>query len=104
MGGPARPAEKNIVLDAPKTIARPELKIASWRERGLEPVVALPGDEPANAIALSGDLGTEYWFTFNNFYVITRYNHSALYAMAVHQLAQAIYRQAAGKLREADSQ
>jgi membrane-bound lytic murein transglycosylase B len=27
---------------------------------------------------------------YRNFYVITRYNHSPMYSMAVHQLAQAI--------------
>ncbi|MFK5976875.1 MAG: lytic murein transglycosylase B [Sulfurovum sp.] len=32
----------------------------------------------------------ELWFGAKNFFVITRYNHSAYYAMAVHQLAQKI--------------
>ena len=32
----------------------------------------------------------ELWYATKNFYILSRYNHSAYYAMAVHQLAQKI--------------
>ena len=47
----------------------------------------LPPDTPATLIELEGGDGPEYWIGLNNFYVITRYNRSPLYAMAVSQLA-----------------
>ena len=54
-----------------------------------------PGpDTPVALVRLDGAEGPEYWAGFRNFYVITRYNRSALYAMAVHQLAVAIGREA----------
>ena len=48
----------------------------------LEKMVAL--------IRLRSDAESEYWLGEWNFYVITRYNRSPMYAMAVLQLAQAL--------------
>ena len=44
----------------------------------------------ATAMRLKGKQGNEYWIGLNNFYVITRYNHSKLYAMAVFQLSETL--------------
>jgi membrane-bound lytic murein transglycosylase B len=55
--------------------------------RGYRAVEATPA-LPATLVTLEGAQGTEHWLAFKNFYVITRYNRSPLYAMAVHQLAQ----------------
>jgi len=47
-------------------------------------------DYQVTAIQLEGDHGFEYWLGLPNFYVITRYNHSLMYAMAVYQLSEEI--------------
>lgn len=49
-----------------------------------------PGGELGALIELQTAAGPEYWVGLQNFYVITRYNHSPLYAMAVYQLAQEV--------------
>lgn len=41
-------------------------------------------------LKLTNKRDSEYWVAWNNFYVITRYNHSALYSMSVHLLSQKI--------------
>ena len=46
--------------------------------------------QKAKIIAFEQENGEELWATSENFYVITRYNHSPLYAMAVYQLSLAI--------------
>lgn len=59
-------------------------------QQGLVPrdVATYLAQTPASAIRLQGENGGEFWLAFNNFYVITRYNRSTLYAMAVFQLSQ----------------
>ncbi len=47
-------------------------------------------DATATLVQLDGADGKQYWLGFQNYYAITRYNNSKMYAMAVHQLSQAI--------------
>jgi len=47
-------------------------------------------EAPAKLLEFELENGHEYWVGWHNFYVITRYNHSPLYAMAVYQLSQQI--------------
>jgi membrane-bound lytic murein transglycosylase B len=51
---------------------------------------ALEGDEKSQLLKLDGADGDEYWVGFHNFFVITRYNRSVMYALAVYQLGQEI--------------
>jgi len=69
---------------------RPEHSLQQIRQAGLSPEMQLSPELMATAMRLVGDDGDEYWIGMHNFYVITRYNHSKLYAMAVFQLAEEI--------------
>jgi membrane-bound lytic murein transglycosylase B len=68
----------------------PVYPLAVLAQRGYRPQPGQPVDKGATLVTFDGDAGKEYWLGYRNFYVITRYNHSPMYAMAVHQLAQAI--------------
>lgn len=47
-------------------------------------------DEKATAWKLDGERGAEFWVGLNNFYVITRYNRSDKYSLAVLQLSREV--------------
>lgn len=64
--------------------------LGALRGRGMQVASLLDDATPCLAIPAQLSDGTSYRVGFQNFYVITRYNHSPLYAMAVHDLAQAI--------------
>jgi len=69
---------------------RPHTKISRYLAAGVTPLKPLDKNADATLLKLDGSMGMEYWLTLNNFYVITRYNHSPLYAMAVYQLGRAV--------------
>ena len=68
----------------------PQWSVEQLEAWGYAPLQHLNPGEPSSLQTFKGVHGSEYWFTFQNFYVITRYNRSPMYAMAVNQLAQAI--------------
>jgi membrane-bound lytic murein transglycosylase B len=67
----------------------PRSSVSDLLAAGVDLVDAQAADTRAALIKLDGD-GPEYWVTYPNFYAITRYNHSNLYALAAYQLSQAI--------------
>ena len=67
-----------------------DYSLADLAERGYRPREAVGEDLPGTVLNLDGADGREHWITFDNFYVISRYNRSPLYSLAVYQLSQAI--------------
>jgi membrane-bound lytic murein transglycosylase B len=68
--------------------------VDSLNAQGVEVMGAQTGTTPAVLISAEQQDGPAYRVGFKNFYVITRYNRSARYAMAVHDLAEAIAQRA----------
>jgi membrane-bound lytic murein transglycosylase B len=75
--------------------------VGSLRQRGLEFDTALPDSTPAMLVRLTVADGIEYRVGFANFYAITRYNRSTMYASAVSDLAAAIGARRSGQFMPA---
>lgn len=69
---------------------KPEHSVEQLQAWGVKPAEPLPAATQAALLAVDTDDGREYWLGLNNFYVITRYNRSLFYAMAVYQLSDEI--------------
>lgn len=74
---------------ADTTAKKPRYTLSQLRRAGVTPKGRFWSNR-VSLIKLEGTRSTEYWVGGDNFYTITRYNHSPKYAMAVHQLAQSI--------------
>jgi len=80
--------DQNIAENLISKSRKPDTTVGALRKAG----VSIPAqfDDSAKVILMKLETarGSEYWLGFHNFYVITRYNHSILYAMSAHQLSQ----------------
>lgn len=76
----------------------PAVSVADVRNAGVEPQEALDPALPVVPLVFElADESMRYRLGGFNFYVITRYNHSHLYAMAVAELSEAIAQQVEGQ-------
>ena len=69
---------------------KPALPVRQLAGYGIFPHRNENTERRAALISLEGDYGPFYRLGFNNFYVITRYNHNKRYAMAVYELGERI--------------
>ncbi len=69
---------------------KPDFEMKNLKSLDVVPEEKIADTEKVKLLSFELEKGHEYWVGLQNFYVITRYNHSSLYAMAVYQLSQEI--------------
>ena len=82
--------------ETPENRLRADETVTSLSHQGVMFTTELPGEAKGQLITLVGDDGEEYWVGFHNFFVITRYNRSVMYALAAYQLGQEVAREVGG--------
>ena len=70
--------------------SKPDRTVGELAARGIRCTPPLAAGLPVAVLKLQQPRQPEFWLTTNNFFVITRYNRSPLYAMSVYQLSEAI--------------
>jgi membrane-bound lytic murein transglycosylase B len=76
------------IFVATRADLKPLRTVAQFAADGVVANMELDPNALATAMKFELKDGYEYWLGLHNFYVITRYNHSAMYAMSVYQLSQ----------------
>ena len=83
---------KNTSVVKGENKLKPYESIAQFKQQGVTmkqyPKAGFDDKQLATLLKLEGKKGDEYWLGLKNFYVITRYNHNEMYAMAVFQLSE----------------
>ncbi|WP_298635031.1 lytic murein transglycosylase B [uncultured Umboniibacter sp.] len=77
----------------PRSPLRLDRTMAEVEALGYRPDAALAADTKARIFYFADNPDGEYIAGLQNFYTITRYNHSSYYALAVHQLAEVLREQ-----------
>jgi len=67
---------------------KPTRTVREWLSLGVNSSASIPNNAKAALVSLDEETGPAYWLGLHNFYVITRYNHSPLYAMAAYELSR----------------
>lgn len=83
---------KNTSVVKDENKLKPYESVAQFKQQGVtmkqNPKAGFDDKQLATLLKLEGKKGDEYWLGLKNFYVITRYNHNEMYAMAVFQLSE----------------
>lgn len=82
-----------LIADRKSRKIKPKQTIKQYLDYGVQPTEQHKLSRKAILLRYELAKGHSYWLAFHNFYVITRYNKSILYAMAVYQLADKIKQQ-----------
>lgn len=69
---------------------KPRYTLKQLAKAGVVPTTKLTSNEKLSFLALDGKQGKTFWLGHHNFFVITQYNHSVKYALAVYELSEAI--------------
>ncbi len=80
----------NGPIPSPKNTLKPSDTVGSLSSKGVMFLTDMPDDSKGELLTYEGKRGIEHWVAYQNFFVITRYNRSVKYALAVHQLGQEV--------------
>lgn len=83
-------ADNDQVLSEMAGKSKPNRTYGELKQAGVKQDLGLNDDLAVGLFKLEGDEGVELWMSLKNFYVITRYNPSNNYALAMVQLSEKI--------------